>query len=644
MAIREKTVIYSFPMTTTTVADAIVTNLTQITLNLPETAKTFTSVYAEVGFQDIITATGGTITEHRVGLRLGAAAYTTFTEVDDLVNSGENIAGVIGPVDFTTHFTTNWTGASMTCDLQVYFDQNTGSTLGMANVTAMLYITYTYDDSPLVNATQVKTVRLPLESLIGALTTTVNSQIGTNQIPQLTGAGGILPENSVSILDYAFIIEGNEHNNNTTTDFAISCSIDSGTATTFNTQEAALASDRFCRWIYKPAVPTTTSAHSFHMWSSVANKMFMTSIEIVVTYTFDAASTTRVLNSICVPLEFDSPLGYSLAADASRLIRDVIISDPGTITQRQSAFRLHWNATAGQGITVRVGNQTNRVYTHSNTLVCGGLTLQQRIDSGAATGQAVALVRGKNPFVIDVFGNNATIPATNVSGYLLLNYESDVSSGGIGGNNHTMYKIFQAWDALQTSPVIYTNRSIAIPETNYWLSSLGFLVYLWANTNSMYLGFDCEYGATEGPGAGWEKIYGDAYASDAEMGCSKVYFRARDAFRRFPNDTVGNRMNIEVARSFRYYSTVGTAKGIISIHSTHNNTWTISGNISGNNAALPTELRLIDEASNEIMEVKTLAAGTTAYSFTVYNDVIEYYVDAYQDSTHVGRSAITNGA
>jgi hypothetical protein len=643
MATREKTVIYSFPMTTADVTDATVTNLTQITINLPETAKTFTSVYAEVGFQDFISATGGTITEHRVGLRLGAAAYTTFTETDDITNSGENIAGVIGPVDFTTHFTTNWTGTSMTCDLQVYFDQNTGTTFGMRNVTAMLYITYTYDDNPAVNATQVKTVRLPLESLIGALTTTVNSQIGTNQIPQLTGTGGILPENSVSIVDYAFIIEGNEHNNNTTTDFSISCSIDSGTATTFGVQEAALASDRFCRWIYKPAAPATTSAHSFHMWSSVANKMFMTAIELVVTYTFNAASTTRVLNSICVPLEFDSPLGYTSAADTSRITRDVIISDPGTITQRQSALRLHWNATAGQTITVDVGNQTARVYAHNNTLLCGGLTLQQRIDSGAATGAALTLARGRNSFVIDVFGNNATIPATNVSGYLILNYESDVSSGGIGGNNHTMYKIFQAWDALQTSPVVYTGKSIAIPETNYWLSSCGFLVYLWANISNMYLGFDCEYGATEGPGAGWEKIYGDAYVSDAELGCSKVYFRARDVFRRFPNDTVGNRMNIEAARSFRYFSSTGTAKGIISIHSTHTNTWTISGNISGNAPALPTELRLIDEFNDEIIEIKTLAGGVTAYSFTVYNDVINYYVDAYQDNTHVGRSAITNG-
>lgn len=652
MAIREKTVIYSFPMTTTIVADAVVTNLTQITLNLPETAKTFTSVYAEVGFQDIITATGGTITEHRVGLRLGAAAYTTFTETDDIANSGENIAGVIGPIDFTTHFTTNWTGTSMTCDLQVYFDQNTGTTFGMRNVTAMLYVTYTYDDNPAVNATQVKTVRLPLESLIGALSTTVNSQIGTNQIPQLTGAGGILPENSVSIVDYAFIIEGNEHNNNTTTDFVIACSIDSGTATTFGDQEAALGSDRFCRWIYKPAVPATTSAHSFHMWSGTsagvttaqANKMFMTSVELVITYTFNAASTTRVLNSICVPLEFDSPLGYTSAADTSRVTRDVIISDPGTITQRQSAVRIHWNANAGQTITVKVGSQTNRVYAHSNNTVCGGITLQQRVDSGAATGAALTLSRGRNSFIVDVFGSNATIPATNVSGYLLLNYESDVSSSGIGGNTHTMYEVFQAWDALQTSPVVYTNKSIAIPEADYWLSSFGFLVYLWANTSSMYLGFDCEYAADEGPGAGWERIYGDAYASDAELGCSKVFFRARDAFRRFPNDTIGSRMNIETARSFRYYSTVGTAKGIISIHSTHANTYTISGNISGNNAVLPTELRLIDEVSNEIMEIKTLAAGTTAYSFTVYNDVIDYYVDAYQDNTHVGRSAITNGA
>lgn len=84
MATRIKTVQFAFDPIVTTVTDATVTNFVQRTINIPETVISFVSVTAEVGFQDIITATGGTITEHRVGLRLGAAAYTTITETDDI--------------------------------------------------------------------------------------------------------------------------------------------------------------------------------------------------------------------------------------------------------------------------------------------------------------------------------------------------------------------------------------------------------------------------------------------------------------------------------------------------------------------------------------------------------------------------------
>ena len=638
MATREKTIIYTFPMTTADVADAVVTNLTQITVQIPETVIAFTSVFADVGFQDIVTATGGTIAEHRVGLRLGAAGYTTFTELDDIVNSGENLGGIIGPIDFTAHFTANWAGPSMTCDLQVYFDQNTGTTLGQRNVTAQLFVTYTYDDAVATNPTQIKTVRIPLESLVGGLATAVNSQIGVNQIPQLTGVGGILPENTVEIVDYAFIIEANESNSNAT-DFTVTASIDSGAATAFGIQECALISSRYLRWVYKPAVPATGAAHSFHLWSSVINSLAGACIELVITYKFNVAATTRVLNSICIPLELDSPIGNTTAADKSRVTRDIIVSDKGAITLRQSAFRLHANSNSAVNVGVAVGAQANRSYTFGVGLMCGGGALQQRIDDGSAQGAGLTLARGRNSLTIDVFGNSASVLLTNASGFVILNYESDKETLP-GANTHTMYKLFDAWDALGRGFKSYSARSIAIPEANYLLASLGFMTYMWANIANMSVIFDAEYQAAEGPGAGWEKIYSDTYISDAELGCSKVFFRARDAFRRFPQDTISGRMDVETNRQWRMWTTANTQRGTISIHSTHAITSTVAGSISGHDAGLATEVKLIDEATNEVMQIANLAAGVTAFSFTVYNDVIEYFVDVYQDDTHVGRSAL----
>lgn len=637
MATREKTISFAFPMTTALVADAVVTNLSQITLYIPEASPTFTSVFVKVGFQDVVTATGGTIGEHRVGLRLGAAAYTTFTETDDIVNSGENIAGVFGPVDFTSHFTTNWTGTSMTCDLQVYFDQTTGTTLGMNNVTAEVYITYTYNDTA---ATQIKTVRFPMESLTGFLPTVANSNFGTNQIPQLTGAGGVLPEAGVTIRDWYIAIEGNEANNAGATAFTLSANIDSGTATNFMAQTATLASDRYCRWIYKPSVPSTTAAHNFQLWSSLASRCPHITATLHVTYEFTLSGTSRVLNSILLPIEVGSPLGSTTAGDASRYYRELIISEPGTITMRQSGFRINFNCNGGvTTLNWKAGSQTSRAYSSAGSVICGTYALQHRIDSGSAVGAAFTLARGANNIVIDGFATGGIV-ATNVSGYILLNYESDIGSGGIGQNAHTIFKSRFAWDALGNFNNRVTGASFPIPETNYYLMSAGFCLNAWQSSLAGAFSVDIELQSGEGKGAGYADIYTDGIMGDSEMCCCEIWMRGRDVFKRFPQDADTDRADIETARDYRIFSTANYAKGLIQFVTYHSFTWNVVGDISGHDVGLPTQLQLIRASTGEKMQTTTLAAGTTAFNFTVYDNTLDYYVSAFQDGTHVGRSGV----
>src|SRR5215216_3528081 len=132
MATRLKTVQYSFPVLASLVNNTL-TNFTQITVYLPETGtKTFRKVVARLSCDDIITVTGGTIATRTLGLRLGAVAYTTVSNANVLTNSGENLS-LQYTADFTSHFTTNWTGTSMTCDIQALVNQTTGTTLGMVN-------------------------------------------------------------------------------------------------------------------------------------------------------------------------------------------------------------------------------------------------------------------------------------------------------------------------------------------------------------------------------------------------------------------------------------------------------------------------------------------------------------------------------
>lgn len=633
MATRHKTVMFAFPMTSALVVDATVTNLDQITLYIPEASPTFISVFAEVGFQDAITATGGTLTEWRAGLRLGAAGYTTFTETDDIANSGENIAGVLGPIDFTSHFTTNWTGTSMTCDAQVFFDQNTGTTLGMNNVTMQLYVTYQYDDAA---ATQIKTVQIPMESLVGALPTTATN-FGTNQIPQLT-SGGILPEASPVIRDWFIVLEGNE-GTSAATDWTMSCRVDAGATTTFMNQETALISDRFARWIYRPgSVPDPTAAHNFQLWSSTARANHMTAT-LVVTYEFTLAGTTRQLNSLQVPIEMASPLGLTTTAEASRAVRSVLTAEPGALTLRQSAFRMNWNVPASvTSFRVRMGAQAYRNYTPVAGVVAGMFSLQQRIDSGGAQGAWATLARGYNDFVLDAYTTNASQEASNVNGYIILNYESDLPAGGPGQAAHTVFKLAKAYDGLLQDQNIFSSN-FQIPETNYITVAVGFCMTMWSAAASQAITMDVKCLSGEGKEAGYYDIYTDIYLADAELGCNQIWAAGRDTFKRYPAGVSADRVDIETTRNFRKYSSTTSTFGAYWAVTYQSLNWVVAGAVSGHNAALPTTVRLIRESDGELRQEQVLTAGTTAFSFTVHDNTEPYYVDAWQDATHIGRSA-----
>lgn len=639
MATRLKTIKYAFPTYTSVVADATVTNLTQITVYIPESSPTFVSVTADVAFQDVITATGGTITEHHCGLQLGAAGYTTITETDDIANSGENMGGVIGPFDFTSHFTSNWSGTSMTCDLQVYFDQSTGTTLGMRNVNAVLTVTYSYDDDAATNSTQIKTVHIPLESLVGTLSTTSNSNIGTNQIPQLT-SGGMLPEASVTIRDYFFLIEGNVANNNTTTDFTVTCNIDSGSSSAFGATEAGLGSDYYTRLIYKPSVPSTAAAHNFQMWSSVTNKMNHVAITLVVTYEFAPGSSTSILNSLIIPIEIASPLGVTTTAEASRFTREIFIQEPTTITLQQSAFRINFNTTASvSGLNFRAGSQSYRTYTHIGNVVCGMYSLQQRVDSGGAQGAGISISRGSNSITIDGYATDTTDQVTNINGYVVLNYHSGkASSGLVGQHSHTIELLLSPWNALLADRTRVDNYSIAIPESDYWAVGVGFILCIWQSTASNALTFDVEVLSGESKGAGYTDIYADAVQTDAERGCSVVYMRGRDVFKRYPTDPDPDRLNIETARDYRLYVAATAGSGIMSIITYHSFTYTIAGTVSGyggSGTGLPIKIYRSD-TNVLIGSVSTTSGG--AYTFTWYDNTIDLYAECIEDSTHVGRS------
>lgn len=635
MATSLKTISYAFDMVTSTVTNNTLTPLTQITVDIPETVIAFESVFLEIGFQDIITATGGTITSSQVDLQLQGAGAPATQTVSAITNTGENLALIYSPLDYTSHFTTNWTGTSRTVDVSVLFNQTTGTTQGMVNVTAILHITYSYDDDVDVNPVQVKTVRIPFDGSTTYLPTAAGTFYG--EIPALQN---FCPEAATDIKSYFLVFEGNEGLAGVT-DFTLSMSIDSGATYSFATQERALSSDRFCRWIYNnslASVPDTSVEHTVELWSSLANTCGSMTMTLVVTYTYDAIDTTEVCNSIMIPIEFASPLGRNTTADASRFEREIMVMEPGTITMLQSAFRVNFNAVAATATNWRAGSQSYRNYVTNSNQVCGMLSIQQRIDGGGAAGAGMTLARGANKITIDGYTTTvATTPISNINGYIILNYKSSLAPEGEGSHNKTVFSEMKTFNSVTTIALWNDfTWSLSIPQSNYFLTSTA-VVGVIAFTAANCITLDLKLEADENKGSGYLDIYTDIVNTDPEMGTTYGWFRGGSSFNRYPQ-AIKNGADIEVSRKYRAQFLAVTRCGFYMAATYHTFTWTVSGEIQDFDETLETELKLVRVDTDEVMQVQTVAAGTTTYSFTVYDNTQTYQVHAFQNNQYVGSS------
>ena len=637
MALRTKTLWYATRLTAASMADAVLTALPTITVYTENSSRTFRSVLAWLNFEGMSTVTGGTIGEHRLAVSVNGAGATTITELDDISNSGENITGRVGPFDFTSHFTTNYPAAdSTTVAFSAYIDVSTGTGLTTDNISVVFCITYEYDDGA---ATQYNTAIIPMESDVSAMATT-EDEIGTNQIPQLTGAGGLLENVAGVVVRQQFVIvEGNAEDAGGVTDFTMNTRIDTGTTITHNLSERALGSDGYQTFVHIES-PSAGAVHAWKAWTTGSGAMNHAAHTLYVTYQWTVSGTTEFLNSIQLPFEIPSPMGGTVAGDTSRVEFPIRVEEPTTITLKQSAYRLSFvaGAAAVAGLNTRAGAQAFRAYTDGISVVCGGQCLQQRIDSGSAQGAGVTLARGKNTLTIDVYRTDATDLGWNVSGLVLLNYKSGVSGSGVGAHNHTtVWKIFD-WDALLSSLREAAAVAPNLPETNYWVSGIGFEMIHWDAASANGIVFSAEVLSGEGAADGWRDLYADIFIKDAERSCQIIYCRARGDMKRWPNDTDLDRLAIETARKYRYGNAATCAKGVVMLLTYHAITFTISGTITGS-AGGTVDIDLFTEDGDEILHIgSTSRSGNGVYSLTWYDSVYNCFAEAREDGTHVGRS------
>jgi len=619
-----KTIEYWFA-SLNTLANTTLTNLGTIAVQMPEAGKVFRSCFVEVTVHCAETAAAN-ITTKTLNFRLGAAAYTSVPWTQTITNSGENISFMMTG-DFTAHFTTNWTGGSMTAGCQVLATQ---AATGFTNVTARLVITYEYDET---SVTQMKTVRIPLNSTQAALALAKPASMDT--IPLLNT---FLPEASAVIRDCVIVIEGNQHSAAVATDITLSMEIDTLGVNTSAIYERALATNSYFRYAWRPTF-SYAATHTFHLWANVA-ACNCPVVTMVITYDFNATTTTRVLNSIMLPMDWAAPIGLS-TTEYSHAERSVWVEEPGTITVVKSALVLTYHTTGAVGaLNHRVNPSATWVASTVNLSACAGSILQM-MDASAIT-----LARGKNTIGADFRSTSTTILATNVTSMWYLNYTSDKATLGVHAHNQTtLQKVLTTTNQtaavqLLSGDVIVYDGAVATFRTGIGVDAM-FIVNSTSAPAGLTINVQRRSGATH---LGYDGVYSDPSSDDAELGIRYVHAQARDLFRRWTDDADSSRIPLSNARKYRVgFSASATGFcDITFVLTSHSITRSVAGSIANGpsaNANAKT-IKLYNNVQGLLLELP-IAGGISTFDLTWFDDVNPVVVVLTDDVT--GDSAFARG-
>lgn len=658
MATRNKTIEFGFETRTallatdTTLASAARHDFSAVTLYIPESGVTFQSVAVEVTARSAFTPSTSNITGWRIGIKLGAVAFNDkdYTPTQ-IANNGTQTA-IRFSRDVTSYFTTNWSGTSMTC--QIGFAVSTAAIRNVNNISAKLLITYAYDDS---SGTHIKTIRIPIQSHHSGIlntTTEIGTTGGANNAPanQIPALDTFLPEAS-KVIRQAFLEFVGTDGRGNTTDFSLSVKIDSATPVVRSVLETAIVGSVWFRdiFIYDTATYSTASAHSVNTEHSIPAATRFTCIGaiLVVTYEFDPAASSTILQSLILPLA-GQDIAYTIpgavSANASAFDLELWVEEPATITLAQSGI-LFWpvnNQTPVCEIRVWAGSQVERAYAFPALEASGAHWFVHRVDHGSGW----TLARGKNLLRWSAYSNVSSDHTGVGGGYAIVNYTSGKHADGPGAHNRTI--IVQACDYQDTGATSLERElasgSLKFPTLgagSWWISELGMekwavnLPRSTAIANPENIRFKLSSGELRG--AGWLNVSNVVNApSFKDMGNYDSTLDLTSLFNR--HDQAAGKMAVETARDMRI-------KGEVSGHSYsalrwlvtyHEIDFTVSGTITGytgDGSGITVDVfTLPDDAL--ITTVTSTAGGN--YSATVYDNVNAHYAVARQDSTRVGRS------
>jgi hypothetical protein len=682
MATVVKSVIYAWPTVTSSVtlantASGVYTTASfgSKTLFFPETSsRIFNSVYAEVGFHDdVVTTADGGLNSLILNLNIsGSTNSSSILWTPAIPLSGENMSFVGGPFDFTSFFNNLIppTSASINLEASVYYRPQTGTASLMQNISFKLYSTYTHND---VDTTYLKTVIIPLESPTASLSQTSPGIIGNQQIPRLITSqsfSGFLPESNVNIRDYFIEIEGNECSNGTG-DIALTGSITSSYSNLsfqFTPLEKALQSDTYDRLIWSiptSSLPNISQSHNFGLRSNIASVFNHVSINLYVTYEYDKTTTTTLNNTVILPWTLTTPLspnGLDFTSNSSVVSTVLPIFEPNP-QLKQSALRINWNANNLLTTVYMSVNSQSTVtsYTDRASGLGGMVNVQHRFDSDATNPNAntanVILSRGLNYLTSSFFANSGVVYATNINGYYIINYTSDVHpTKGVDGcirNYYFSNELISSRTAITTptytSSSFYYNlpnsESLYVIDNSYRITTFDANAQIRYDAGLEYTGSESGNILGVYPSL---NLYRNNSFTDAELGTTIATITGNPYVKKYLNQPYKKEIyNPFTDHTYRFYwespggTSYSTRYGTQNILVANSYTSPISGrifNYTGSGQGI--NIDIFNQTTDELILQVTSSIGGT-FSGTIFDDGSPVFASITTGDTY-GRSKTLN--
>lgn len=607
------------------------------TIDIPETSgRTFRSAVLRIVFQTPIL---GQIDLSRVRVKVGSGTLTNL-EADNAIAISPNLEThtYVMEYDATALFTSDFSSTSHAVEAEfcsLYRNVMNSAGENYVHYSAMLDITYDFDDNPANNATQIETVLIPFDSLTSALGTTITTIGGTGGIPILTGGSGFIKEVSSPTIKEECIVFLLNNQEGGAINYDFYGQIDSESETLLATFNAANNSDAYFEMQWRRTDLTSTSAHDIKARVSGATGAAPVHVGgyIIVTYTYSASGVTTKNFSAMIPY-CHNPTLFAGTSSSSKKVSSVRFHVPMSATLQASAIVHYHHQFADPGnLVLGVGSQTPQSFVATPDTVAGPVPEVVRFDSGGVAGSGLTLSKGWNTLNISSYVDSNARNGGGEYGFIILNFYYTITSGK--RMSHARYNMSPYDWTIQARQLI-SSFSVPIPESNYLLSVAG--VYQWDFSQSAIQARSIAI--NKGSSLGWyHGVSGSVGEMDTNWGSRITAEDLTRFFLRCPTDPNTDRLDIETARDFM--SEGGNTRfstGFCAMW--HDYAISVSRALTDySGAGSGIAVNIWSKALGEKIASVTTSSGG-GYSFTWYDDTTsDLYAEAQQDGTHVGRSA-----